>query len=74
MSCVEIRTTTVLRDGDMHALKDLDRVWGCAYDLAVTRCHWVAYGLRTGHWLVASCAVDLRRLIVADAAVHSCVF
>jgi hypothetical protein len=73
MSCVETRTTTVLRDGDMRALNDLDQVYGHAYDLAVTRCHWVAYGLRTSHWLVAPCAAELRRLIVADAAVHSCV-
>ena len=73
MNCAHIRTTTILTDGDRRALDDLDRVYGHAYDLAVTRCHWVAYGLHTGHWLVASCAADLRRLIVADATVPSCV-
>ena len=56
MICADIRTTTILGDSDMRALNDLDQVYGHSYDLAVTRCHWVAYGLHTGHWLVASCA------------------
>lgn len=73
MSCAGIRTTPILGDSDMRALNDLDQIYGHAYDLAVTRCHWVAYGLHTGHWLVASCAAELRRLLVADAPVHSCV-
>jgi hypothetical protein len=55
-------------DDDTRALDDLDQVYGYAYDLAVARTRWMAYGLGTGRWLVASCAADLRRLIVADAA------
>ncbi len=53
--------------GGAPALDDLDRAWGHAYDLAVTRGRWVAYGLGTGHWLVASCAAELGQLIAADA-------
>lgn len=53
---------------DGRALDDLDRVYGHDYDLAVARNRWMAYGLSNGQWLIASCAVDLRRLITADAA------
>ena len=53
---------------DRRALNDLDRVYGHAYDLAVARNRWMACGLGTGRWLVASCAAELRRLIAADAA------
>jgi hypothetical protein len=52
----------------MSALDDLGRVYGHAYDLAVARGCWVAYGLGTGHWLVASCAAELEQLIAADAS------
>lgn len=55
-------------DDDRRALNDLDRAYGNDYDLAVARSGWLAYGLGTGQWLVASCAAELRRLIVADAA------
>jgi hypothetical protein len=55
-------------DDDRRALNDLDRVYGNAYDLAVARNRWMACGLGTGQWLVASCAAELRRLIAADAA------
>ena len=55
-------------DDDRRALNDLDRVYGHAYDLAVSRSRWMACGLSTGRWLVASCAAELRRLIAADAA------
>ena len=72
MSCADIRTTTIPKDGDRRALNDLDQVYGHGYDLAVTRCHWVACGLRTGHWLIAANAAELRQLLVADAAVHTC--
>lgn len=54
--------------GGMSALDDLGRVYGHAYDLAVARGCWVAYGLGTGHWLVASCAAELEQLIAADAS------
>jgi hypothetical protein len=54
-------------DGGHRGLDDLDRAWGRAYDLAVARGRWVAYGLGTGHWLVASCAAELGQLIAADA-------
>jgi hypothetical protein len=53
--------------GGNGALDDLDRAYGHAYDLAVARGLWVAYGLGTGHWLVASCVADLAQLIAADA-------
>jgi hypothetical protein len=53
--------------GGANALDDLDRAYGRAYDLAVARGCWVAYGLGTGHWLVASCAAELEQLIAADA-------
>ena len=54
--------------GGNSALDDLDRVWGHAYDLAVARGRWVACGLGTGHWLVASCAAELEQLITAGAS------
>jgi hypothetical protein len=54
--------------GGDRALEDLDRAYGDAYDLAAGPRRWVAYGLRTGHWLVASCAAELEQLIAADAA------
>jgi hypothetical protein len=53
--------------GGASGLDDLDRAYGRAYDLAVTRGRWVAYGLGTGHWLVAACAAELEQLIAADA-------
>jgi hypothetical protein len=53
--------------GGRSALNDLDQAYGHAYDLAVARGRWVAYGLGTGHWLVASCAAELEQLIAADA-------
>ena len=55
-------------ESDRRALDDLDRAYGQAYDLAVARNLWIACGLGTGRWLVAPCAAELRRLIVADAA------
>jgi hypothetical protein len=55
-------------EDDRRALDDLDRAYGHDYDLAVARSRWMAYRLDTGRWLVASCAVELRRLIMADAA------
>lgn len=57
-----------LEDDDRRALDDLDRAYGHAYDLAVTQSRWAACKLGTGRWLIAPCAVELRRLIVADAA------
>jgi hypothetical protein len=59
--------TSVLRDCDRRALDGLDQVYGHDYDLAVIRGRWVANELRTGRWLIASCAAELRRLIAADA-------
>jgi hypothetical protein len=56
------------RRGGASGLDDLDRAYGRAYDLAVIRGRWVAYGLRTGHWFVASCAAELEQLITADAS------
>jgi hypothetical protein len=63
-----MRATPTSEDDDTRALDDLDQVYGNAYDLAVARTRWMAYGLGTGRWLVASCAADLQRLIAADAA------
>lgn len=54
--------------GGHDALDDLDRAYGHAYDLAVTRGRWVACGLGTGHWLVAGSAAELEQLIAADAS------
>jgi hypothetical protein len=68
MSFAHIGASPTLTDEDRRALDDLDRVYGHAYDLAVARNRWVACGLVTGRWLVASCAEELRRLIAADAA------
>jgi hypothetical protein len=70
MNCAEIKTSPVVQDGDTRTLNDLDQVYGHAYDLAVARGRWMAYGLRTGHWLVASCSAELCRLIAADATVR----
>jgi hypothetical protein len=67
MTCADIETAPNPKDGDTRALDDLDRTYGHDYDLAVARHRWMAYGLRTGRWLVAPCATELRRLIVADA-------
>jgi hypothetical protein len=53
--------------GGQGELDALDRAYGYAYDLAVTRGRWVACGLGTGHWLVASSAAELEQLIAADA-------
>lgn len=50
------------------ALDDLDRAHGQVYDLAVAQDRWIACDLGTGRWLVAPCAAELRRLIVADSA------
>ena len=49
-------------------LEALDRAYGQAYDLAVTRGQWVACGLGTGHWLVAGSAAELEQLIAADTS------
>jgi hypothetical protein len=54
-------------DDARRALNDLDQAYGDDYDLAVTQNRWMAYGLGTGRWLIASGAADLRRLIAADA-------
>jgi hypothetical protein len=54
--------------GDRRALDDLDRAYGQVYDLAVAQDQWMACGLDTGRWLVASCPAELKRLIAADAA------
>ena len=67
MSCADIGTPPNPEEDDTRALNDLDRTFGYAYDLAVARDRWIAYGLGTGRWLVASCAAELRLLIVADA-------
>ncbi len=53
-------------DEDRRALDALDQAYGRSYDLAVARNRWVACGLVSGRWLVASCAAELRRLILAD--------
>lgn len=67
MSCGDIGTTPTPDDDDTRALDDLDRIYGHAYDLAVARSRWMAYELGTGRWLVASCATELRRFIVASS-------
>jgi hypothetical protein len=54
--------------GGQGVLDALDRVYGHAYDLAVSRGRWVACGLGTGHWLVAGSAAELEQLIAADAS------
>ena len=54
-------------EDDRRALDELDQAYGRDYDLAVTRGRWLACGLGTGRWLVASGATELRRLIAADA-------
>lgn len=56
------------RSLDRSALDDLDQAYGHDYDLAIVQGHWLACRLGTGRWLVASCAAELRRLIVADTA------
>jgi len=56
-----------LAGGGQGALDDLDRAYGDAYDLAAAPGRWVAYGLRTSHWLVAPGAAELEQLIAADA-------
>ena len=53
--------------GGPGGLEALDRAYGHAYDLAVTRGRWVACGLGTCHWLVAGSAAELEHLIAADA-------
>lgn len=53
---------------DWRALDALDQAYGRSYDLAVARNRWVACGLISGRWLVAPCAAELRRLILADVA------
>jgi hypothetical protein len=53
---------------DTIALRDLDRRWGRAYELARTRAGWIAHRLDTGRWLVAGSADELSGLIVADQA------
>jgi hypothetical protein len=55
-----------LAGGGQGALEDLDRAYGDAYDLVAAPGRWVAYGLRTGHWLVAPDAAELGQLIAAD--------
>jgi hypothetical protein len=60
--------TAALADGGHGGLEALDRAYGHAYDLAVTRGRWVACGLGTGHWLVAGSAAELEQLIAADAS------
>ena len=50
------------------ALDDLDRHWGQAYDLAVTRDGWVAKRLDNGRSLAAASPGELGALITADAA------
>jgi hypothetical protein len=73
MSGTDIETTAASNDEATHALDDLDdldRAYGQDYDLAVARGHWLACRLRTGQWFVASCAAELRRLIMADAALR----
>jgi hypothetical protein len=57
-----------LEDGDRSALDELDLTYGHSYDLAVGRSQWMACGLGTGRWLVASGAAELRRLLAADTA------
>ena len=53
--------------GGPDGLEALDRAYGHAYDLAVTRGRWVACRLGTCHWLVAGSAAELEHLIAADA-------
>ena len=53
--------------GGHGGLEALDRAYGHAYDLAVTRGRWVACGLGTGHWLGAGSAAEREQLIAADA-------
>ena len=50
------------------ALDDLDRHWGQAYDLAVTRDGWVAKRLDNGRSLAAASPGELHALITADDA------
>ena len=52
--------------GGHGALEALDRMYGHAYDLAVTRGRWVTCRLGTCHWLVARSAAELEQLIAAD--------
>jgi hypothetical protein len=60
--------TAAIAGGGHGGLDALDRAYGQAYDLAVTRGRWVACGLGTGHWLVAGSAAELEQLIAADAS------
>ena len=60
--------TAALAGGGHGGLEALDRAYGHAYDLAVTRGRWVACRLRTVHWLVAGSAAELEQLLAADAS------
>lgn len=54
-----------------RALDDLDKHWGAACDLAVTRSGWLAKRLDNNRALVASDPDGLRELIWADHAAES---
>jgi hypothetical protein len=58
--------TMAARRARAAALNDLDRRWGEAYDLAVTRAGWIAKRLGNGRALVAGSPAELRALITAD--------